>query len=295
MMTSWTVNLYEDNRPLLEALSLRIPAAPRAFLKQLCKKQRVFIDDSLATADTLVFAGQRIVINNSLRLEQCLLASQIAPRQILHEDQHCLVINKPAGLAVHHAHGHTDDLQLHVQAFLKLRGNNFRTAPVHRLDIGTSGPVLFGKGRAAISQLGQMLMANQAEKHYLALVQGETPQEGELSSAVPAKGKSKESRTRYRRLACSGLYSLLELELVTGRRHQIRYQLAEAGWPIVGDQRYNGPLVDRLDRPFLHCHQLSFPQPETEQPLHISCEPPDDLKQLLTTLGMVIPSNVENR
>ncbi len=289
MMTHWTVNPYEEHRPLLEAISLRIPSAPRAFLRQLCKKQRVFIDDHLATADTLVSTGQKISIKKSLRTEEFITASQLVPRQILYEDEQCMVINKPAGLAVHHAHGHTDDLQLHVQAFLHRRGNDFRTAPVHRLDIGTSGPVLFGKGRAAISQLGKMLMDHQAEKYYLALVQGETPQQGELCSAVPAKGKIKEARTGYQRLACSGGYSLLELTLETGRKHQIRYQLAEAGWPIAGDLRYKGPTTNDLSRPFLHCHRLLFPQPETGQPLQINCELPDDLKPLLTTLGITLP------
>ncbi len=83
-----------------------------------------------------------------------------------------MVLNKPAGLAIHRAVGHTDNLLHRVQDFLSLRKETFQVSPVHRLDIGTSGAVLFGKGRAAISQLGKKMIEGQFSKSYLALVSG---------------------------------------------------------------------------------------------------------------------------
>ncbi len=86
---------------------------------------------------------------------ECLEQSRLQPEQLLYEDEQCIVLNKPTGLAIHRAQGHDDNLLWRVQDFLRLRSETFRVAPIHRLDIGTSGAVLFGKGHAAISLLGK--------------------------------------------------------------------------------------------------------------------------------------------
>ena len=281
---SWHIASIENGSPLLEALRLRLPVAPISFLRQLCGKQRVLLDGKLAAAEIAVRSGQTVTLKGSQRLHELLLASPLAPQQLLYEDRFCLVVNKPAGLATHPGHGHDDSLLTRVQAYFRLRGDRFQLAPVHRLDVDTSGPVLFGKGRAAISQLGKAVMADQTQKYYLALVSGSTPQQGELSSAVPAKGKIKPSWARYRRVGqCDG-YSLLRLQLVTGRQHQLRRQLSDAGWPIVGDARYRGEMSTGLEHPFLHCEQLSFPSAESGTTVELFCPLPPPLADLLTTL-----------
>ena len=285
IITKWQINLREDKLTLREALSLRVPAAPNAFLSQLCKKQRVTIDGCTAEAEKLVKAGETIAVKASQRWLECLEQSRLHPEQVLYEDVRCIVINKPAGLAIHRAHGHDDNLLWRVQDFLRLRKETFQVAPIQRLDIGTSGAALFGKGHAAIGQLGQVIMAGEATKRYLALVGAKVTLPGELNAAVPAKGSSKEALTRFRPVASIDSYTLLELELVTGRRHQIRYQLAKVGWPILGDTRYRGQSIKGLDRPFLHCHHLSFLQPETGQAIDINCPLPESLLMQLKVLG----------
>ncbi len=284
-MTKWAINTRDEKLTLLEALLLRVPTAPRSFLRQLCKKQRIAVDNCIAEADRPVQTGEIITVKTSQRWQECLEQSRIQPEQILYEDDQCIVINKPAGLAIHRAHGHDDNLLWRVQDFLRLRSETFQVAPIHRLDIGTSGAVLFGKGHASIGQLGRMIMAGQATKRYLALVGGCITIPGELSSAVPAKGNTKEALTRFRPVTAIDGYTLLDLELVTGRHHQIRYQLAAAGWPIIGDKRYRGKLVNNIEWPFLHCHHLAFPQPATGQAVDISCPLPEDLWRLLGSLG----------
>jgi len=285
IMNEWKINIREENKPLLEALSLRVPAAPRAFLRQLCKKQRITVGSHIAEADRYVRAGEIITIKTSQRWLECLEQSRLQPEQILYEDEQCIVLNKPAGLAIHRAQGHDDNLLWRVQDFLRLRSETFRVAPIHRLDIGTSGAVLFGKGHAAISQLGKMIMAGQATKRYLALVSGCIAQPGELNSAVPAKGRTKESLSRFRPIDSTGKFTLLELELVTGRQHQIRHQLAVAGWPIIGDTRYQGKVVNGMNRPFLHCHHLAFPQSVTGAIIDVTCPLSEDLQEQLKALG----------
>ncbi len=284
-MTEWQINIREEALPLIEALSLRVPTAPTSFLRQLCKKQRIAIDGTPASAEKLTKRGETIIVKSSQRWTECLEKLAIQPDQILYEDSGCMVLNKPAGLAIHHAEGHEKNLLHCVQDFLYFRKETFQVAPIHRLDIGTSGAVLFGKGRATISQLGQMVMAGQLSKRYLALVSGQLNNPGALEGNVPAKGKSKEALTRYQPLAVNDGYTLLELELVTGRYHQIRYQLASAGHPIVGDTRYRGKLLDGIDRPFLHCHELAFPRPDQENMVTTKAGLPLDLKNLLAALG----------
>jgi 23S rRNA-/tRNA-specific pseudouridylate synthase len=103
---------------------------------------------------------------------------------------------------------------------------------------------------------------------------------------VPAKEKLKESTTVFRTLAAAGGYSLLELQLQTGRTHQIRRQLADAGHPLAGDRRYRGPAPRGLDRLFLHCSRLALHDPFDHTPVNIVSDLPAVLTALLAALGM---------
>lgn len=282
-MIEWTVNLAEDGLPLLAALQRRIPAAPRGFMRQLCNKQRITYAGEPAAATTPVAAGGRIGVMPSGRLQECIAASGLHPGGILHEDDHCLVLTKPAGLIVHPAPGHDDSLLGRLQAFLHLRGERFQVAAIHRIDIGTSGPVLFGKGRAAIRQLGQMFMAGAVLKGYLALIEGAPPTHGTLQSPVPAHGRYRPAIMHFRCLGRSGRQALLEIRLVTGRRHQIRRQLADAGWPLVGDSRYGSTAAAPM---LLHSHLLAFRHPITGVGVRISPPLPAEITSLLDGFGL---------
>lgn len=294
-MTEWQINIRDAGMPLIEALGVRVPAAPRALLRQLCKRQRVAVNGQVAQADQPTRAGETITVKDSERWRECLELSHLLPEQLLYEDIQCMVINKPAGLAVHYAPGHDDNLLQRVTDFLRLRHEGFRVAAIHRLDIGTSGAILIGKGSAAISLLGKMIMAGQATKRYLALIEGAVSRPGALDAPVQAKGRRKESLSSYAPVMTAGGYTLLEVELVTGRRHQIRSQLAAAGGPIVGDSRYRGKSMHGISRPFLHCHQLAFTQPATGARVEISCPLPGDLQALLGMLGFPRQPGTQDR
>jgi 23S rRNA-/tRNA-specific pseudouridylate synthase len=138
--------------------------------------------------------------------------------------------------------------------------------------------------------LGKLFMEDQVEKIYLGLATGELTGSGMLSSTVPAKGKEKEARTTFSVLASGAGYSLLELRLHSGRTHQIRRQLAEAGHPLAGDLRYGGPLLPGLGHLFLHCRHLALRDPFSGQPLDIESPLPDDLLSVLRSLGLEFPS-----
>lgn len=184
---------------------------------------------------------------------------------------------------MHSSSGHEDDnLTSRVQNYLK--GKRFQVAPIHRLDVGTSGPVLFGKGKKACAALGALFMRHDVEKVYVALVSGALQGKGILAHPLTTKGKVKDCFTTFTALKRSADLSLVELTLLTGRQHQIRRQLALEGHPVVGDRRYGGMEVQGLAYPFLHCCSIAFADPFSGAPLKIESELPPNLQDVVSAL-----------
>lgn len=285
-MWQWQVTEFEAGHRLLDALHLRVPAAPRAFLHQTIRKGRIHWEHHPADADMRLDIGMRLEVHTSTRFMELSAQSGIFPQDVLYEDRHMLVVFKPAGLPVHCAVGHGDSLLERSARYVALRHAPYRLAPAHRLDIGTSGPVMFGKGRWATGQLGRALMAGQIDKRYWAVVTGKVSGQGQLTTPVVEGRQIKSALTRFQCLSGSGSCHLLELELVTGRRHQARQQLATAGWPILGDRRYGGPPWPGLDQLFLHCHHLSFPSLVDGRRRQVECPLPPVLAKILTDSGL---------
>jgi 23S rRNA pseudouridine955/2504/2580 synthase len=284
-MWQWTITDFEAGQPLLAALGLRIPAVPAGLLRQLLRTGRISCNGATIHNEGPVPAGMTVAIRTSARLDELIAAGGLLPEALLFEDRHGLVVAKPAGLAVHGAAGVEEHLQERVARFLAWRQIPYQARPVHRLDIGTSGPVLFGKGRQATGDYGRLLMAGRFTKRYLALVTGNVPGSGDLTTPVPDGGRLKDAVSRYRRLATAGRYTLLDLELVTGRPHQARRQLADAGWPIVNDRRYGGRLLEGARYPWLHCRQLGFPDLDSDRRHQVDVPIPAALSDILGRLG----------
>jgi RluA family pseudouridine synthase len=292
-MKTLTVEPTESGLTALDFLQRRIPAAPSAYLRQLLNKGKVLgAAGPLAAGDHLA-TGARVNLPASGRLQELLDAPEaIADTgiQILFESREILIVDKPAGLAIHSGVGHEgDNLTARVAELLARRGDKFRVAPIHRLDLETSGPVLFGKGKLSCGELGQLFIRQEVDKYYLALASGKTPGSGELASMIPAKGTHKEALTTFVALARSESASLLELCLHTGRQHQIRRQLADIGHPIFGDRRYGGPCPPGLPRIFLHCRRLAFTDPFTGSRLAVDAPLPADLAAFLPEGGLKLP------
>jgi 23S rRNA pseudouridine955/2504/2580 synthase len=169
----------------------------------------------------------------------------MAPLPVVYEDEDIIVIDKPSGLAVQGGERVSrcvDDLlaeQLGAKAFL-----------VHRLDKDTSGLLLVAKTREAASRWSPLVAGGSVRKTYLAVCSGTpSPASGSIDDPVEKGGRSQEALTRYRTLASRGDFSLLELDLGTGRMHQIRIHLAGVGCPILGDDKYGDfPLNKRLKK-----------------------------------------------
>jgi len=290
-MPIFSVEKSAEGQSLLEFLQQKIPAAPPAYLKQLIKKGKVTSCSGVLTSSQSLVAGDEVQLPDSGRLLELLAAPVplVTALGILYESREILVVDKPAGLAIHSSQGHeTDNLTARVEQLLRERGLKFQVAPVHRLDLETSGPVLFGKGKDACGRLGQLFMRQEVDKYYRALVVGKTAGSGRLESPVVAKGKEKAARTDFRAFARNENASFLELQLHTGRQHQIRKQLADQGHPLFGDQRYQGPCPEQLARMFLHCCRLSFVDPFSAAPIEIESPLPEELAAFLPAVGFCL-------
>jgi len=288
-MPEFIVDPQEQQLKLVSFLQQRIPAAPVAYLNQLIKKGKVRGPGGPLPADVRLQPGDPVFLPDSARLLGLLAVEQAPPVQltILYESREFLVVDKPAGVAVHASEGHQqDNLTARVTELMAQRRMEFRIAPIHRLDLETSGPLLFGKGKQACGELGKLFMRHEVEKIYLALVSGRTAGSGRLESLLPAKGKEKEACTEFQALARNVAASLLQLRLITGRQHQLRRQLAALGHPLFGDRRYRGPCPPDLPRLFLHCQKLQFVDPFNGVPIEITSTLPADLAEFLGRQGI---------
>ena len=287
-LLTFTVRKGEEHLPFLVLLQHRIPLAPASYLRQLLRQRKITVGDVPLDTEKRLPVGTVVLLPESKRLRELWAMTTL---QILFETRDLLIVAKPPGLAVHASEGHeADNLTARCQELLKQRGDRFSIAPVHRLDLETSGPLLFGKGKAACSALGKLFMDDQVEKSYLALVQGEMSGEKSLEGLVPAKGKLKNARTDVRTLASNASATLLEIRLHSGRQHQIRRQLAEIGHPLFGDKRYGGPYPSELPRLFLHCHRLAFLDPCSGKQIDCEVPLPADLAGFLERCDIDLPS-----
>lgn len=175
--------------------------------------------------------------------------------------------------------------------------------PVHRLDRGTSGVVLFALSSEVAATLGAAFAEQRIEKHYLALVRGVPDEEGVVDNPVPKKEKGERvaAVSDYRRLAVAGRYSLVEVRPRTGRLHQIRRHMKHIACPLIGDVRYGKGEHNRhfrdnynLHRLALHCHGLALDHPVAGTRLQLRGPLPEDLASALVQLGVIeTPESVQ--
>jgi 23S rRNA pseudouridine955/2504/2580 synthase len=230
--------------------------------------------------------------------------------KIIFEDAHLLVIDKPAGVAVHGGSGVSFGVIEQLRAsrpdakFLEL---------VHRLDRDTSGLLLLAKKRSALTNLHEQMRDGGTDKRYLVLVHGDwknarqhiklplhkyTTAEGERRVAVQADGMA--SHTVFSLISKFPDFALLEAELKTGRTHQIRVHLSSSGFAIAGDDKYGDFALNRallkadasrgaLKRMFLHAHQITFTHPETGKPVTLNAPLAAECERFLVSLGKPLP------
>lgn len=244
------------------------------------------------------------------RLQVLLLPDQsygVTPEEgkidILYEDEQLIILNKPAGQLVHPTERtKTGTLANYLAFYFQQKGQMLTIRPLHRLDRDTSGCVIFAKSVPIQTELEKQLESGAMKRQYWALVQGGPESEGGVIDApigvnpdkpnqrmVTAPGE--QAITRYRVLERLERFSLLELELETGRTHQIRVHLAYLGCPVLGDRMY-GNRSALIGRQALHAVSLALLHPQTGMPLKVEAPLPGDMKELLKRRATMADKNL---
>jgi 23S rRNA pseudouridine1911/1915/1917 synthase len=288
----------------------------RSRLQALIRAGRVLVEGRAARASQHLRAGERVLVELPEPRGVALLPEAI-PLAIVHEDEHLLVVDKPAGLVVHPgagvANGTLVHALLHHAPAIGDVGGAGRPGIVHRLDKQTSGLMVVAKSAAAYRALVEMLRARAVRRRYLAIVWGvpraaagtiegaigRDPRQRKRMAVVARGGKPARTRWRVReRLAGA---ALLEVALDTGRTHQIRVHLAHLGHPVAGDPLYGGrgkaqlsgtarernlrtAVLEVLARQALHATELEFPHPVTGEDMRFTSPPPEDFELALESL-----------
>lgn len=216
----------------------------------------------------------------------------------LYEDNHIIIVNKLPGEIVQGDKTGDKPLSEEVKEYLKEKygkpGNVF-CGVVHRIDRPVGGAVIFAKTSKALARLNEMLRKGEIHKTYWALVQGEmTPREGRLTNNLVSDGRlnktfvsspnapgAKEARLEYSTLAVGDRYSLLQVNLLTGRKHQIRAQLSAAGHPIKGDLKYGARRSNPDGGISLLARRIEFVHPVSKQPVAVEAPVPEEMAKFV--------------
>jgi 23S rRNA pseudouridine1911/1915/1917 synthase len=307
----FTVTAGEAGRRLDQYLTTHLEKLSRVRVQALIQEGKVRVNGQPATRASLhVHLGD--VVEAAWAPSAPLTAQpEDIPLEILYEDADLVVVNKPSGMAVHagggvHRGTLVNALLFHFTALSRVGGAQ-RPGLVHRLDRLTSGVIVAAKNDVAHRRLAKQFHDRQVEKTYVALVQGLMKKtSGEIDAPIGrdlvrrtrmtarrAEGLPgvRSALTRWRvlerfpgRLPFGGDASLLEVNIATGRMHQIRVHLASIGHPVVGDTMY-GARGGVLDRNFLHARRIRFRQPATGVPVEVEAPLPADLEAFLRGIG----------
>lgn len=280
-------------------LADRLPDLSRVQVQRLIKTGLATVNDQPAKPAYRVEPGDRVVVRVPEASEPMIRPEPI-PLQIVYEDDYLLAVDKPAGMVVHPAAGHTGGTL--VNALLAYCpqvadvGGVDRAGIVHRLDKDTSGVLLVAKDPETHAVLQRQFKHRQVRKTYLALVEGRVyPKEGIVEAPV---GRDRRARkrmavtrtgrpavTQYRAVEYFSDHTLLQIRPHTGRTHQVRVHLAWLGYPVVGDRVYGRRRQTLLPhRHFLHAQELVFTHPAMKEKVTLTAPLPPDLKAVLARL-----------
>jgi 23S rRNA pseudouridine1911/1915/1917 synthase len=298
-----TPDVQDSGKRLDAFLHERLPDFSRSRLQSWIKADRVLVDGRAVRSSYALRGGENISVTPA-DLVPLKAEPEALPLKVLYEDSDVIVVDKPAGMVVHAGAGHGKgtlvNALLHRFGKLSSVNGDLRPGIVHRLDRDTSGVLVVARTDRAHQALARQFHDRQVEKTYLALIHGRMKQpQGRITKAIardPIRrmrmtarlGSGRAADTEYRVIEEWPHFSLLEVQIRTGRTHQIRVHLSSIGHPIVGDRLYGAPAalprLPALERFFLHAHRLSFTSPSTNELISIESPLPSELSAFLDSL-----------
>ena len=318
-LIQFSIAFHEAGLRLDAVLAERLDECSRSYAARLIRRGYVLVDSVQRKPSYKVKSNEQI----DCRLpppEPIELAPEAIPLNILFEDRHLVVLDKPPGMVVHPAAGHSGgtlvNALLHHCPDLQGIGGHKRPGIVHRLDKDTSGALVVAKTDQAHHELSRQFKARKVRKNYLALVHGlpesnsgridlpigRHPKERKKMSTVSTAGR--DALTLWRVTARLAETALLEIDLKTGRTHQIRVHCTAMGHPIVGDTVYGirrsllrlakrNPdlygILKTVKRQMLHARRLDFDHPVSTQKLRFETPLPQDMQTIVTQLDLITP------
>ncbi|AGL03449.1 RluA family pseudouridine synthase [Desulfoscipio gibsoniae] len=280
------------NRKVSQILKTQLKFS-RGEIRRIKRCAGLMVNDQTVRLNTLVKEGDLIRVN--FQDEEQPVIPQDIPLDILFEDEHILVVNKPCNMLVHPLSHHVlNTLANGVIYHWQLQGHNSKFRAVSRLDKDTSGAILIAKSSYICHQLAEQMQNGICRRKYLAVVHGPItansgiidlpigrPYEDSLIFGVTPRGKEAITHFTVMQRFASG--SLVKLRLETGRTHQIRVHMKHIGHPLMGDDLYGGSL-DLIQRQALHSWRLQFNHPVTKEIMQLEAPLPDDMTSLINDL-----------
>ena len=273
------------------------PLGSRSRAQRLIAAGRVLVGGTAVRKNHRVAGGEHVVVDEAPEEADAPdAAAPVAPFGVVYEDEHLIVVDKPAGVVVHPARGHREGTLAQALAGRAAGGEEaWRAGIVHRLDRDTSGLLVVAIDDAVHRALQAALAGRAIRREYLALVEGRPPaRSGTIEApigrdrrqrmlmSVDADAKtSKEAITHFEIERALPAATLLRVRLQTGRTHQIRVHMRAIGHPVCGDRDYGRGGLYGLERQFLHAARLAFAHPVTGEPLDLASPLPADLRSAL--------------
>ncbi len=272
----------------------------RVAIQRLIETEKILVNGQKVKSSYKVQVNDKITMEEEKAVEIELKAQDI-PVEIIYEDGDIIVVNKPKGMVVHPANGNPDGTLVNAimsicKDSLSGIGGEIRPGIVHRLDKDTSGILIVAKNDKAHINLSQQIKEHKVKKTYIALVKGIVKENNATINmpigrsekdrkkmAVTKKGK--EAITHFKVLKRYDKYTLLEINIETGRTHQIRVHLSQIGYPIVGDEVYSkGKNEWNIKGQCLHAKSLDFKHPITNEDMHLEAKIPQYFEKILEEL-----------
>lgn len=299
-MKEFIVEKEKAGKRLDAYLSLENNSISRTMIQKLIDENHIMVNEKVTKASYKVVEGDRITLEEVKPKEISLKAQDIAI-DVIYEDKDIIVVNKPKGLVVHPANGNPDGTLVNAimaicKGSLSGIGGEIRPGIVHRLDKDTSGIIIIAKNDEAHIKLSEQIKNREVKKTYIALVRGFV-KENEATINMPI-GRSPKDRkkmavvkngknaiTHIKVLERFNNYTLLQVNIETGRTHQIRVHLSQIGYPIVGDYTYsNGKNEFGIVGQCLHAKSLKFRHPITNEEMYLEAELPQYFKDVIKKL-----------
>lgn len=254
-------------------------------MQRIIRSQQILVNSQKAKPARRVYLNDRI----EFFLPSSEVLAENMPLDIVYEDNEIVALNKQPGIIVHPARGNSSGTLLN--GLVHYADKSFTPDVVHRLDRDTSGLIVFSKNSNTNTVLSEQFQSRTAKKRYLAIVEGEPkPNKGRIElpiGEIPSSQRygviedGKYALTLYKTIASYHGYSVVKIDLKTGRTHQIRVHFSQIGNPLIADNLYGGKVLPKLTRCALHSWQLNFNHPTTGENLTLQAPIPEDMSSYI--------------